>query len=282
MYFMKRNPDFKFISAFTRFYSLARKNHYDVLNLRRNCSDKEIKDAFIQMSKEFHPDKNKDARAQEKFVRIVEAYNVLGKPCSRAQYDSTFAMESYRTTPYTPYTAYTYKRYNNYGANPQYSNFYQATQGKSKKTNQQAKSHANTTAAVNRKVPNYVIIMVCCGITVVGAILQGFVIREMYMVHRKQTQEKSKRLAEELEKVRGSARSNGNELQTRLLLEKIVAAANPTVATASLGQTLAEEKKGYDVQLVSEDEVADESDWSYNEFILAHLKNFMIADSEDS
>lgn len=33
-------------------YSLARKTHYDVLKLRKNCTDKEIKEAFIQMSKE--------------------------------------------------------------------------------------------------------------------------------------------------------------------------------------------------------------------------------------
>lgn len=33
------------------FLSLTRKTHYEVLNLRRNCTDKEIKEAFIQMSK---------------------------------------------------------------------------------------------------------------------------------------------------------------------------------------------------------------------------------------
>ncbi|XP_013192254.2 uncharacterized protein LOC106136301 isoform X2 [Amyelois transitella] len=190
---------------------------------------------------QYHPDKNKDVKAQEKFVRIVEAYSVLGKPCSRAQYDSNIiAADAYSG----PSPQYTYKRYNNYGANPQYSNFYQSTQYKraDEQTNTKSKTTASS-AAVGKKIPNYVIIMICCGIAVVGAILQAFVIREMYMMHKKQTLEKSKRIAEELEKVRNAAKSNSNEAHTRLLLEKIVAAANPTVATASLGQALAEDKK---------------------------------------
>lgn len=43
---------------------------------------------------QYHPDKNKDARAQDKFVRIVEAYNVLSKPSSRARYDSLTEIET--------------------------------------------------------------------------------------------------------------------------------------------------------------------------------------------
>lgn len=47
---------FRFISVYNfcvLFYSsLARKTHYEVLKLRKNCTDKEIKEAFIQMSKE--------------------------------------------------------------------------------------------------------------------------------------------------------------------------------------------------------------------------------------
>lgn len=93
---------------------MGRKSHYEVLNLKKNCTDKEIKDAFIQLSKEvrcqlllknntifnfslfyflfsitfqYHPDKNKSAKAQETFVKVVEAYNVLSKPSSRSLYD---------------------------------------------------------------------------------------------------------------------------------------------------------------------------------------------------
>lgn len=49
---------------------------------------------FVNIFFQFHPDKNKDVRAQEKFVRIVEAYNVLGKPTSRAHYDNMIEIET--------------------------------------------------------------------------------------------------------------------------------------------------------------------------------------------
>lgn len=60
---------------------------------------------------QYHPDKNKDARAQDKFVRIVEAYNVLSKPSSRAHYDSITAAASTgdKSTSYVYKTHVPYK-----------------------------------------------------------------------------------------------------------------------------------------------------------------------------
>ncbi|KAM3960243.1 dnaJ (Hsp40) homolog 13 isoform 2-T2 [Aphomia sociella] len=206
MYFMRRNTDFKSISTYVRFYSFARKNYYEVLNLRRNCSDKEIKDAFIQMSKEYHPDKNKDVKAQEKFVRVVEAYNVLGKPCSRAQYDSMFAVNSH-TTGGTSYVYRTHVPYN-LRNNPKYSYYYEHQS--TTNTNASAKSSGTPI----KKLPNYVIIMMCCGVALIGCLLQICVIREMYTVGRRQSIERSKYLGEELDKVRAAAQGNTNEFQT--------------------------------------------------------------------
>ncbi|KAJ0176013.1 hypothetical protein K1T71_008187 [Dendrolimus kikuchii] len=257
MYFIKRNVDFKIFNSFIRLYSIASKNHYEVLNLRRNCSDKEIKEAFIQMSKEYHPDKNKDARAQDKFVRIVEAYNVLSKPSSRAQYDSitTVASSSDKSTSYVYRTHVPY----NLRKNPNYSYY-----------NQQTKTHTakeNTDAYYGftgiKKLPNFYIIMMCFGIASIGVFLQLYVIRNLYVAHKQQSLERSKHLAEELDKVRSAARDNGNELQTRILLDKIVSAANPTVATASLGQALANEKKDASETMLTEFGISDaHDDWT--------------------
>lgn len=58
-----------------------------MLKLPRNCSEKDIKDAFIKLSKQYHPDRNKNKEAQAKFVKISNAYNVLSKPRSRREYD---------------------------------------------------------------------------------------------------------------------------------------------------------------------------------------------------
>lgn len=58
---------------------------------------------------QYHPDKNKDVKAQEHFVKIVEAYNVLGKASSRAQYDiltsaaAHSANNAYTYKPHVPY-----------------------------------------------------------------------------------------------------------------------------------------------------------------------------------
>ncbi|KAF9423004.1 hypothetical protein HW555_001547 [Spodoptera exigua] len=234
MYVLKRFYDIKAIKALLRCYSLRRKNHYEILNLQRNCSDKEIKEAFIQMSKEFHPDKNKDVGAQEKFVRIVEAYNVLGKPSSRVQYDNMIEIDNGASYVYRSHAPY------NMSKNPQYSYYYESY-ARSSSRNDNSNNFYGVSGV--KKLPNYVIIAMCTGVALVGIFLQVFVIRNLYVAQRKQAQEKSKRLAEELDKVRAAAQANGNEMQTRLLLDKIVAAANPTVATASLGQALANEKK---------------------------------------
>lgn len=79
------------------------KNHYDTLNLGRNCSSKDIKDAFVRLSKKYHPDKNKDCNAHIKFIQVIEAYSVLGKAFSREAYDQTlrnreaFSSQTYST-----------------------------------------------------------------------------------------------------------------------------------------------------------------------------------------
>ncbi|XP_063364854.1 dnaJ-like protein 60 isoform X2 [Cydia amplana] len=223
------------LNCYARLYSLGKNCPYDVLRLRRNCTDKEIKEAFIKMSKEYHPDKNKDARAQERFVSIVEAYNVLGKPSSRAQYDILYKsnQSAYVQKTHVPW---------NLRNNPAYHYHYQY---QNTQTNTQRPRNQKSYYGVSgvKKMPNYMIIMICCGFGLVGLVIQMYVIRHSFLLHRENINEKSRIAAEELDKVRAAAEENGNELQTRLLLERIVNGANPTVATASLGQELATEKK---------------------------------------
>lgn len=234
MFFLNRSHGFKTISKLARLYSFSRKSHYEILNLQRNCSDKEIKEAFIQLSKEYHPDKNKDVMAQEKFVSIVEAYNVLSKPGSRARYDSMTEIQTNGSYMYRTHVPYNLRK------NPQYS-YYYASEAKAGATQGSTNSFYGTAGV--KKLPNYVIIAFCTGVALLGILLQVFVIRNMYLAQRRQDLEKSQRNAEKLEEIRAAAQANGNELQTRILLEKIVNAANPSVATASLGQALANEKK---------------------------------------
>ena len=63
------------------------KDYYDVLGLSKGASEKEIKKAFRDLSKKYHPDVNKDTNAEDKFKEINEAYDVLKDPEKRSNYD---------------------------------------------------------------------------------------------------------------------------------------------------------------------------------------------------
>ena len=53
------------------------KNYYDILGVDRKASEQDIKKAYKKMALKYHPDKNKDPGAEEKFKEIAEAYDVL-------------------------------------------------------------------------------------------------------------------------------------------------------------------------------------------------------------
>jgi len=55
-----------------------KKTHYDILEVKATATPKEIRSAFIRLSKEYHPDKNpEDPLLHTKFAQINEAYSVL-------------------------------------------------------------------------------------------------------------------------------------------------------------------------------------------------------------
>ncbi|ORY06428.1 hypothetical protein K493DRAFT_310562 [Basidiobolus meristosporus CBS 931.73] len=60
---------------------------YELLGVSRNASQSDIKKAYYKLAKKYHPDTNKDKAAQEKFVKIQEAYEVLSDEQKRASYD---------------------------------------------------------------------------------------------------------------------------------------------------------------------------------------------------
>lgn len=65
----------------------TKRDYYEVLGLSKGASENDIKKAFRKLAKQYHPDLNKEAGAEEKFKEINEAYEVLSDPQKKANYD---------------------------------------------------------------------------------------------------------------------------------------------------------------------------------------------------
>ncbi|KAM7533220.1 hypothetical protein Aperf_G00000120730 [Anoplocephala perfoliata] len=60
---------------------------YKVLGVKHNATQSEIKEAFYNLSKKHHPDITGNAASSAKFQEILSAYEILGDPNKRADYD---------------------------------------------------------------------------------------------------------------------------------------------------------------------------------------------------
>ena len=65
----------------------AKRDYYEILNLNKNASKDEIKKAYRKLALKYHPDRNKESDAEEKFKEISEAYAVLSDNQKRQMYD---------------------------------------------------------------------------------------------------------------------------------------------------------------------------------------------------
>ena len=67
---------------------MAKRDYYEVLGVDRSASDADIKKAYRQLAKKYHPDMNPgNKEAEEKFKEVNEAYEVLSDAQKRARYD---------------------------------------------------------------------------------------------------------------------------------------------------------------------------------------------------
>ncbi|CAD5126176.1 unnamed protein product [Dimorphilus gyrociliatus] len=65
-------------------------NFYDILQISPKASQSQVKKAFYKLSKTYHPDVNKSKEAKEKYIKITEAYEILGNSDQRKMYDERF------------------------------------------------------------------------------------------------------------------------------------------------------------------------------------------------
>ncbi|TPG71319.1 J domain-containing protein [Brevibacillus laterosporus] len=65
------------------------KSYYDILGVSKHASEAELKKAYRQLAKKYHPDVNAgSSEAEQRFKEVHEAYTVLKTEESRAAYDA--------------------------------------------------------------------------------------------------------------------------------------------------------------------------------------------------
>ncbi|XP_043591116.1 dnaJ homolog subfamily B member 14-like [Bombus pyrosoma] len=89
------------IHVFYRNYNHQRRkyNYYEVLHISSNATQKEIRDAYIKLSKQMHPDCGNKGNHDE-FVKINEAYSILSNKQSKRSYDIDLKQNNIRENYY--------------------------------------------------------------------------------------------------------------------------------------------------------------------------------------
>jgi len=74
-------------------------DYYATLNVSPTAKLSEIKKSFRKLAMQYHPDKNKDEGAQEKFQELSEAYSILSDSEKRKEYDELYMDEVVEEEP---------------------------------------------------------------------------------------------------------------------------------------------------------------------------------------
>ena len=79
------------------------KDYYEILGIELGATPQEIKSAYRNMSKKWHPDKNPNLDVKEIMQDINEAYTILKKETSRQRYDVEYKNFKEKIKQYTSY-----------------------------------------------------------------------------------------------------------------------------------------------------------------------------------
>jgi molecular chaperone DnaJ len=67
---------------------MSKRDYYEVLGLKRDAAESEIKKSYRRLAMKHHPDRNPDdTKSEDSFKEAKEAYEVLGDPAKRTAYD---------------------------------------------------------------------------------------------------------------------------------------------------------------------------------------------------
>ncbi|WP_407275772.1 DnaJ C-terminal domain-containing protein [Halothiobacillus sp. DCM-1] len=85
-------------------------DYYATLGVERGATQDEIKKAYRKAAQKYHPDRNKEPDAEEKFKAVNEAYDVLGDPEKRSRYD-TFGANYHAGDEFRPPPGFDYSQF---------------------------------------------------------------------------------------------------------------------------------------------------------------------------
>lgn len=78
-------------------------NYYEILGVSPHASQAEIKKSFRNLALQHHPDKNKNSEeSKQKFMKIIEAYEVLSDEQARKNYDNNTLQKRGSRMRWTP------------------------------------------------------------------------------------------------------------------------------------------------------------------------------------
>lgn len=205
-------------------------SHYETMGLEKSASQREIRDAFLSLSKKLHPDVNADPKNHERFVRLNEAYAVLSKPIERREYDLTLAahiyMEQQKRNASSSHvhgsSAWPGSNFD-HSENVEQQRFWDETiwtmrnQARDKEFENKPYYGFGTIT----RLPNSYILIGCFLLMVTGIFIHYFAIRKSREAHKAVLDEKDKKYYSHLAKARTLARSHGNHLQLQILRSKV-------------------------------------------------------------
>ncbi len=99
------------------------KDYYKILGVDKNSSPDEIRKAYRNLAKKYHPDVSKEKNAEEKYKEINEAYEVLKDPAKKQKYDN-FGMNYNSGQDFTPPPGWQHVEFNGQDLGGNFSDFF--------------------------------------------------------------------------------------------------------------------------------------------------------------
>ncbi|CAH1791140.1 unnamed protein product [Owenia fusiformis] len=205
----------------TRNYG-ASKTHYEILEVKRDAHPKEIRKAFVNLSKKVHPDLNpNDPHTHKKFVRLMDAYTVLSKPSTRRDYDlslvSRINREHTARTMYSQHTpgASPYAGTGSPDPSEEAKKYWDETLFHMRDKSQDARYAGQPYYGVKgmKKMSNHLVVWGCVGVIILGCFIHLGAVAWSKTIQQKVLDERDRKHLATYNLVRSSAMEHGNAVQ---------------------------------------------------------------------